>query len=240
MTRQNNQIAIIVPAYNESKNIPILLKRIYQVLPTSLVIIVDDSVPNQATTIANSIKKSFSKAIYLRRKTKSGRGSAVLLGMKEALKHGTVTQIFEMDADLAHDPGDFHKFLTKAEHGGYGMIVGSRYTGRSMIKNWPLKRLVASKLVNAFLRLWLGIKLSDYTNGFRLYSRKAVAFLTKQKLRETGFISLSEVAYQLKKGGFTIAEVPITFTDRIYGVSSASAAEHLNAFRGMLRIRLQS
>ncbi len=236
MAYSNSSIAIIIPAYNEAKNIPILLKRIYTTLPTSLVIVVDDSVPNQATTISNTIKKQFPLTTYLRRKTKSGRGSAVLLGMKEALKHKNVTHVFEMDADLAHDPADFKKFLAKKDQAG--LIIGSRYMGRSMIKNWPLKRLVASKLVNAFLKVWLGLKLTDYTNGFRLYSRKAVSYLLKQPLRETGFISLSEVAYRLKQGKFTMAEVPITFTDRIYGVSSANTQEHLNAFRGMVRIRL--
>lgn len=229
-------IAVVIPAYNEAKNIPILLTRVYQAVPNALAIVVDDSLPDQATAIENTIKKQFSQATYLRREKKSGRGSAVLFGMKEALKTKSITHIFEMDADLAHDPADFAKFLAKKD--AADLIIGSRYTEKSAIVNWPLKRLIASKAVNAFLKFWLGLALTDYTNGFRLYSRKAVEFLMTQPLRETGFIGLSEVAYRLKKGGFTISEVPITFTDRIHGVSSANAAEHANALRGMLRIRL--
>lgn len=229
-------IAIIIPAYNEAKNIPILLTRIYTTTPNALAIVVDDSLPDQATIISDTMKKQFPNAVYVRRAKKSGRGSAVIAGMKEALKTKSVTHIFEMDADLAHDPADFAKFLAIKE--AADLIIGSRYTDNSAIVNWPLKRLIASRAVNAFLKLWLGLALTDYTNGFRLYSRKAVEFLMTQPLRETGFISLSEVAYRLKNGGFAISEVPITFTDRIHGTSSANAAEHFNALRGMVRIRL--
>lgn len=230
------QIAVVIPAYNEAKNIPILLARIYKALPTAVAIVVDDSLPDQAAIIADTIRTGFSTAVYLRREKKSGRGSAVIAGMKEALKTKSITHIFEMDADLAHDPADFAKFLAIRDEAD--LIIGSRYTDNSAIVNWPLKRLIASKMVNAFLKVWLGLNLTDYTNGFRLYSRKAVEFLITQPLRETGFIGLSEVAYRLQNGGFTIREVPITFTDRIHGTSSANAAEHINALRGMLRIRL--
>ena len=94
-----------------------------------------------------------------------------------------------------------------------------------------------SKIINGFLKIWLGLSLSDYTNGFRMYNRRSVEFLTKIELKEKGFIALSETAYRLKKAGFTIIEVPISFTDRKFGKSNAGIREHYDALFGAIRIR---
>lgn len=117
------------------------------------------------------------------------------------------------------------------------LVIGSRYLNKSRITKWPLKRLILSKIINFFINKWLGLKLSDYTNGFRLYNRKAVEFLTKVPLKEKGFIALSEIAYRLKKNNFKISEVPIVFTDRTYGKSSAGLKEFVASLIGIVRIK---
>ena len=238
-------IGIIIPSYNEAANIEILTKRIFLYLPEAKIIIVDDSNPKENSSIKKYVRErnppaGGKKIILISRLKKLGRGSAVIDGLKEMLKNKSINYFFEMDADLAHNPQDFQKFLVSMKSTKADLVIGSRYLEKSKIIKWPLKRLILSKIINTFINIWLGLKLSDYTNGFRLYNRKAVDFLIKAKLKEKGFIALSEIAFKLKKNKFKIAEVPINFTDRKYGKSSAGVGEFAWSLIGIIRIRFNS
>ncbi|MFZ5845316.1 MAG: polyprenol monophosphomannose synthase [Patescibacteria group bacterium] len=228
-------IAIIIPAYKEADNIKILLKRIFAVLPGVQIVVVDDSPPRENQKLKEFIAND-PKIKLISRGQKLGRGSAVVTGFKEALQDEQIEYFIEMDADLAHNPAECPKLLQAGKTAD--LVVGSRYIRGSQILTWPKYRLIQSRLINVFLNLWLGLKLSDYTNGFRLYRRRAVEFLLKQNLRQKGFIALSEMAYKLKKAGFRVAEVPISFTDRKYGKSSATFSELITSLIGAIIIRL--
>ncbi len=228
------RIAIIIPTFKELENITILTKRIIAIFPKAKIIIVDDSPIEDNRKLQNTFKKNNPNIRIISRLKKDGRGSAVILGFKEALKYKTIDYFFEMDADLAHNPKEITSFLKKRNDAD--LIIGSRYLTGSKINSWPLKRLILSKAINFFLRIWLGLNLSDYTNGFRMYNRKSLEFLCVLPLKEKGFIALSEIAFKLKKAGFKISEVPITFTDRRFGKSNAGIRELLSSFIGVIRI----
>jgi dolichol-phosphate mannosyltransferase len=83
----------------------------------------------------------------------------------------------------------------------------------------------------------LGVPMTDFTNGYRLYSRRAVELLAGKRLRETGYISLSEWAYAIHRAGMPIREVPTVFINRRLGTSNMSASEAVNALRGLIRMR---
>lgn len=229
-------IGIIIPSYNETANIRILTKRIFFYLPQAKIIVVDDSSSKENKRLKQ--ETIFKNIAVISRLKKLGRGSAVIIGFREMLKNKNINYFFEMDADLAHDPKDFQKFLTSMTSNKSALVIGSRYLSKSRIIKWPIKRLILSKIINFFINIWLGLKLSDYTNGFRLYNRKAIEFLTKIHLKEKGFISLSEIAYRLKKNNFKIDEVPIIFTDRAHGKSSANFKEFISSLIGIIRIRI--
>ena len=101
------KINIIIPTYNESKNILPLIKEIKRYLPDANICVVDDSKKN---IIGNILKKNkFYKVIYFHRKNKKGRGSAVIYGFKK-LFNKNINQIFiEMDADFSHRPSELKK-----------------------------------------------------------------------------------------------------------------------------------
>lgn len=234
-------VGVVIPSFNETKNISLLTEKIFIFLPKAKIIIVDDSKAEnnlKLKKLLHSNPNLKNKGIVLiSRLKKMGRGSAIIAGFREMLKVKNINYFFEMDADLAHDPKDFYKFLKAIKHKNVDLIIGSRYLENSRIIKWPLKRLILSKIINFFLNIWLGLRLSDYTNGFRLYNRKSVKFLTSIKLKEKGFIALSEIAFKLKKNNFNIAEVPINFTDRTYGKSSADIKEFISALIGIFRIK---
>ncbi len=219
-------VAVIIPAYRESDNLKILLPRLLKTLPGAYVVVVDDS----------EYPTEYSDVVTLHRGTKKGRGSAVLDGMKCAVQKSYIQYFIEMDADIAHDPGECRLLIDAAAHAD--MVIGSRYLKGSVIENWPMYRLIQSRIINFFLRFLLGLRLTDFTNGFRLYNRPVVQFLFDTPMKEKGFIALSEIAYKVQRYGFRILEIPVSFKDRTFGKSNTTIRELFWSLIGAFRIRI--
>lgn len=235
-------IGLVIPSYNESVNVIQLIQRISAVFPSASIIIVDDSEEREAMKLKKLLQRrklmNNKKVVLISRPKKLGRGSAVMRGFNELLKKKYIWYFFELDADLAHNPKECEKFLDAMEKQRADVVIGARYLTGSTIVDWPMKRLLLSKLYNKLINIWLGLSLHDYTNGFRLYNKDAITYLTQIQLNERGFIALSEVAYRLNNRNFKIVEIPITFTDRTYGKSSAGVKEYMSALFGIIRVRI--
>lgn len=231
-------ITIVIPAYNELKNLQILIARIFKKYPEIRVVVVDDSDKVEYLKLRKILSNFGRNVQVIPRFKKMGRGSAVIEGLKLSLKNKKIKVFIEMDADLAHDPDELPLFLQEIK--STDMVVGSRYRSTSKIINWPITRLIQSRIINLFLKIWLGLNLTDYTNGYRAYSRRATEFLVKQKLKEKGFISLSETAFKLREAGFKMSEVAITFRDRKFGKSNANFKELMISLQGAIRIRFSN
>lgn len=230
------RLAIVVPTYNEALNLPLLVPRFLAVQPDADIIIVDDGSPDGTGEVAERLGREHGGHVKVVHRTiKAGRGGAVRAGLLAARDMGMYDLFGEMDADLSHQPEELERLLGVAD--GADLVVGSRYLPGSRIEGWPLQRRVMSRLANRLIRNVLGVPMSDHTNGYRLYSRRAVDVLAAEDLRETGFISLSEWAYALHRAGMTTREVPITFINRRLGTSNAGLAEVVDALRGLLRVR---
>jgi len=236
---KNNDIAIVIPSYNEVKNIEILIKGIFRELGKTGIIIVDDSSLSENKKLKNIIKGKRNIKLISRLK-KEGRGSAVLDGFKEVLKAKNKKYVFEMDSDLAHDPKEMKRFIKKKNNGEYDLIIGSRYLPGGKIINISPSRTIMSRIINKVLYYWLGVHISDHTSGFRLYSRSAVEFLVKTKIKSKGFITLSETAYKLFLAGFIISEVPITWNYRKYGKSNVDFKELVNSLLFVIKMRFEN
>lgn len=226
--------AVIIPAYKEKDNLPVLVNKIEKYLKNVQIIIVDDSPRGDVEIIKKKFRRKKNLQV-LSRTRKLGRGSAVVYGMKKALKDRNIKYFIEMDADLSHDPKDLPKLVKQKNKAD--LVIGSRYLKKSRIVGWPKTRLLQSKVINFFLRYWLNVKIADFTNGLRLYSRQAVVFIVKTGIKEKGFIALSEILFKLKNQGFSILEVPTTFKDRKFGESSADFSELMKSLFGAFRIR---
>ncbi len=232
-----NNFAVIIPSYNESENLKILVKKIRNLYPTFKIFIIDDSKSEENEKIKKAIRL-YSNVKLISRMRKSGRGSAVMLGFKEAYKLKNIQYFLEMDSDLAHDPVEIKRFLEKSKTSQYDLIIGSRYLKGSKIKNITKNRTILSRVINFYLKFWLNVRVSDFTSGFRLYSRKSVSFLLKTKIESKGFITLSEVLYKINKQKYIIAEVPITWNYRIYGKSNVNIQELLVSLFYVIKLRL--
>jgi dolichol-phosphate mannosyltransferase len=96
-----------------------------------------------------------------------------------------------MDADFSHNPNELIKNINLFKKNA-DLLISSRYLKNSRIINWPISRKILSFLSNYLSRIFLQIPISDYTNCFRIYSKRAALKIIKNcgKIGE-GFIILS-------------------------------------------------
>lgn len=230
---------IIIPTFNEAENIGRLTERLMGTDPAMHVLVVDDASPDGTADVVKEQEPKYGGRLkVLKRAGKGGRGSAVLEGFRIGLEDG-YELLFEMDADFSHNPEEIPSFLKKIDE-GYDMVLGSRYLPDSRIFDWGPKRTFFSKWANVYARAVLGIPISDYTNGYRCYTRKAVEALNMNVIEAKGYVVLSEVAYQLFLKGLRIGEVPTIFVNRRRGISNLGWHEIKEAFLSVLRIRFKA
>ena len=110
------------------------------------------------------------------------------------------------------------------------MLISSRYLKKSKIINWSVRRKIFSFLSNNLCKLLLKIPINDYTNGFRIYSKKSSehVILNCGKIGD-GFVILSEILVELYYNNFKIQETHTVFRNRIRGESSVNSKEIINA-----------
>ncbi|MCC7517910.1 MAG: polyprenol monophosphomannose synthase [Verrucomicrobiae bacterium] len=212
----SQRILLVIPTYNERENLPRLVERIPPAPATDLLFVDDRSSDGTAEWI-RELQVRRPGTHLLERPGKMGLGTAYVAGFAWALERG-YDLVFEMDADLSHDPSEIPNFVRRANNGA-DLVVGSRYLDGIRIINWPLRRLFLSRFASAYTRFWTGLPLTDPTSGFKCFRREALAALDLSRIRSNGYAFQIEVSYYLWKKGFHLAEVPIVFTDRHQGVS---------------------
>ena len=230
----SNSIAIIIPTYNEDENIEKLIKSIKHYVSNSLIIIVDDSVNNKIEKIINDKKLDVN---YFNRGRKSGRGSAVLFGLKKIIAKNQIDTFVEMDADFSHDPAELNRNIKFFHENKLDLLIGSRYLKKSKIINWSPGRRLFSLLANFLARQLLQIPIADFTNGYRIYSRRAVEkiILNCGKIGD-GFIILSEILVEIYLNNFKIDEIESIFLNRKRGESSVNLNLIIESFIGLIKI----
>jgi len=226
---------IIVPTYNERENIEILLERLLA-LPYDLhVLVVDDASPDGTGDFVEAWERRDPRVHLLRRPGKMGLGSAYRDGFRFALAEGA-EYIFEMDADLSHDPDAIAAFLDHARE--VDVVLGSRYLHGVTVVNWPLQRLILSYLANVYTRIVTGLPVRDATGGFKCFRRRALEAVRLDRVRSDGYAFQIEMSFKCWRKGFTIREIPIVFVDRRAGVSKMSRRIIWEAVWMVWRLRL--
>lgn len=228
------RVGIVIPSYREEANIVALLEGLLVQLPAARIVVVDDS-PDSLTVEAVR-RFGHAQVTWIHREKKDGRGSAVLAGIARLLE-GDVERVVELDADSSHQTSELRDLLAESVKGEWDLMIASRYTAESRIVNWPASRRAFSKCANLLARALLQVPITDYTNGYRVYSRRAAELIVRECGRiGKGFISLSEILVQLYCRGYSISERPSVFVNRIRGESSVNFEEIRNAAVGLVKI----
>jgi dolichol-phosphate mannosyltransferase len=213
---------VVLPTYNESATIAEVLRRIRAAAPHDVdVLVVDDNSPDGTADLADALAAELGGIDVLRRPGKAGLGSAYREGFKLGLAQG-YEALVEMDADLSHDPAVLGDLLAELDAGA-DIAIGTRYMPGGEIPDWSWYRRAISRAGNLYARAMLGLDARDATSGYRAYHRRALERINLTAVRADGYGFQIEMAYEVAKVGGRIVEIPITFRDRMRGVSKMSS-----------------
>lgn len=204
---KKTKISIILPTFNEEKNIKRLVKLLKKHMKgkSYQVVIVDDESTDRTPKIIDELANS-NRILALHREGIKGIFSAKTDGT--LLSKSDIVVV--MDADLSHPPHIVPKLL---EHvGDYDIVSGSRYVESGEISA-PFRRIFGSKLVNNVARFVLGLNTKDITGGFHAFKKSKFASL-KFKYESRWEESDIELFYRAEKKGYKIKEIPFVYKFR--------------------------
>ena len=205
-------VSVILPTYNESENLPILLDRLIQILADvdHEIIVVDDNSPDGTWQIAADYADEWPRIRSIRRTSDRGLSSAVIAGMEIA--EGRVFAV--MDSDLQHDEQALLSVVQPILDGDADVSLGSREAEGGSYGEWSQWRRFVSWGGKQLARQLLRVPVSDPMSGFFAVSRERYAEVAGL-INPKGFKILLEF---LARGPRPRAvEVGYHFRDRIHG-----------------------
>lgn len=230
-------LSIVLPTYNERRNLPILVHMLMEELsrPNKLhsrfeIIIVDDNSPDGTGTMANKLASVYGCDLIrvYSRPGKLGLGTAY----QHALQYCRGDWVILMDVDLSHQPKFIRQMIEKQRETGSDIVTGSRYIPGGGVYGWTWDRKLVSRGANLLATLALWPRVSDLTGSFRLYRKSVLTSLIRECVTK-GYPFQMEMMVRARSHNFSIAEVPITFVDRLYGQSKLGSSEIIGYLKGI-------
>jgi len=210
---------VVIPTYDEAGSISEVIERVLAADQRAEVLVVDDASPDGTGDLVARRAASEPRLHLLRRPGKQGLGVAYRAGFAWGLARG-YDGLIEMDADLSHPPERLPALIDGLADAD--LVIGSRYVPGGRTVNWPAARQFISRCGNTYVRIALRLPIRDATAGFRAYRRELLEALPLAAVQSNGYCFQVEMAHRSWQEGFRVAEVPITFTERVTGTSKMS------------------
>jgi dolichol-phosphate mannosyltransferase len=209
------QLSIVIPTFNERQNVRELIGRVETALAgiSWEMIFVDDDSPDGTSAEVKSIAARDSRIRCIRRIGRRGLSSACIEGMLASAAPTLVV----MDADLQHDETRIPVMLEALESHGADLVIASRYTAGGTVGDWNRQRAFMSRLATRLSRIVCRQEISDPMSGFFMIRANAIDSCVR-RLSGKGFKILLDVVASSPEA-LTVAEVPYTFRQRLYGES---------------------
>lgn len=242
-----NKVVIVMPAYNEAKNIGPMIEELFLGIFPKIteaemhLLVVDDFSPDGTGAIVKKYQSKFNK-LHLLQKQREGLGWAYVKGFRYAMNKLAADAVMEMDADFQHPPR-FIVPMVNAYLNGADYCVGSRYVkGGSVPKTWAFSRRMVSYFGNLFIQLCLlNFKIHDYTTGFRLTKVKGVLdTIDLENLMELKrFAHKTDLLYQTLKLSKNTVEVPLEFASREKEISKFNWIEFIVSLKTAITLGIK-
>lgn len=227
------RILVSLATYNERDNLAPLLAEIQKAAPSAELLVIDDNSPDGTGRLADELAAQDPRLHVLHRPGKLGLGTAILAGMRYALEKN-YDLFVNMDADFSHHP----RYLPALLDGmaGHDVMIGSRYVPGGGSENWPLRRRLISRSVNALVGLLMRIPARDCSGAYRCYRVATLRQAQLERVRSRGYSFQQEVLYRCRRAGARIGETPILFENRRAGKSKVNLAEAVRSMAMIFRI----
>jgi dolichol-phosphate mannosyltransferase len=217
----SGRVLVVVPTYNEVENLERVLGRLHESVPDAHALVVDDGSPDGTGELADKLAVAHPRVHVLHRATKSGLGPAYVAGFRWARAHG-FDVVVEMDADGSHAPEQLPRLLGALDDAD--LALGSRYVPGGEVADWPVHRLLLSRVGNRYTRWALRLPLTDATGGYRAARGELIDALHFDDVASHGYCFQVDWAWRAVRAGARVEEVPITFSERTFGRSKMSGS----------------
>jgi dolichol-phosphate mannosyltransferase len=202
------RVSIVIPIYNELHHAAEMLKRVAAAqLPPGCekeVIIVDDGSTDGTAELLDEVRgKHFD---YVHHSVLNfGKGTAIRIGLR--LATGDIVLI--QDGDLEYDPNEYSLLIRPILDGKADVVYGSRFLGR--IEGMAVPNLLANKILTFMANLLYGADITDEATAYKVFRRGVLDRIDLQCKR---FEFCPEVTAKVRRLGYRIYEVPITYNGR--------------------------
>lgn len=230
----SRELLILLPTYNEAGNLPRLVMDLRRLHPAATLLVVDDGSPDGTGDLADKLAAEDPGVEVIHRPTKSGLGSAHVLGMDQAIER-EFEILVTMDCDYTHQPQDVGLLVAGLRDRGGDLVIGSRYKHEKGIADWPLWRRGVTRTAHFMTTYLLGIPF-DATNAFRAYDVAALRRIPYREIRGDGYSFMFEMVFACVHGGLRVSEVPVVLPIRASGKSKISRREVYKAIAALVRL----
>lgn len=205
-------ISIVIPAYNEQDNLPILLENLLNLkLKNFEIIVVNDNSTDKTALIADShSKKYYHIRVLHRQKGINGMGAALKDGTKIANGRYVVWVMGDNSDDLTTIP----MFIEKLRNSNCDIVFGSRYIEGGSIGDMGLSKAMLSSGYTSIARLIFNFNVHDITNAFRAFKK---GIFNNLRLEANNFAISPEFAIKAHLKGYKLCEVPTKYRNRKIG-----------------------
>jgi glycosyltransferase involved in cell wall biosynthesis len=229
-------LSIIIPAYNEEKNISSTLQDIAQYLKTknypSEVIVIDDGSRDKTAELASGCGHFFNAFTLLKNETNRGKGYTVRKGILFA--KGEL--ILFMDADNATRINQLGPLEDATKEGCDVAIASRKVSGAKVETAQPIPRVILGNVYILLSKLILGLKVKDYNCGFKLFKKEAAKKIFSCAKRDDWSFD-SEIIYLASKLKLKIKEVPVCWQDKKETSKVRPLRDGVKSFMSLLKIR---
>lgn len=210
------KVLIIIPAYNEEKNLPNLLSKLQSDCPHYDIVVINDYSTDDTRKVCRDYHvNTIDLPVNL------GIGGAVQAGYKYALYHGYDIAV-QVDGDGQHNT-EYLELLIKEIEKGNNLCIGSRFINKEGFQSTFIRRIginYFSKLIHFVSRLIV----TDPTSGFRACDKQMIAYFAKEYPRD---YPEPETVVLAQKKNFKISEVPVIMNEREGGTSSITSMKSI-------------
>lgn len=207
-----SKILIIIPAYNEEKNIAGVINQLRDTLINSDILVVNDGSVDCTGDIARK-----EGVCVLDLPNNLGIGGALQTGYKFAKKYNYEIAV-QIDGDGQHNAFDINALLKPIKDGQCDVVIGSRFINKDGFQSTFFRRL-GIHYFSIMIKLFTGVMISDPTSGFRASNRSAIRYYASYY--PTDYASVESITSSIKNG-LRVSEVPVVMEERTKGVSSIS------------------
>ncbi len=204
------KILVIIPAYNEEKNIVNVVENIKKNCPSVDYVIINDCSKDKTKEVID--KEGFN---YVSLPINMGIGGGVQTGYKYAVEHNYDITI-QIDGDGQHDPKYIDKLIQPILNGEADMVIGSRFIEKEGFQTSFMRR-VGINFLKYLIKICCGVKITDATSGFRATNKKLTKEFSQNYAQD--YPEPEAIIYSILNG-YKVKEVPVIMHERQEGESS--------------------